>query len=107
MAGFEAGRGSQGAQGAPEPESRPVKAEQLAADAEQLAARLRARSVWVSADGRIRADAAAELLDVAPKTLRNWRCEGRGPDYYEATPGRFTYRLTDLVAFIERSRVVR
>lgn len=48
---------------------------------------------------------AAKFLGREPKTLENWRSEGKGPAYAKerATPeskgGRVTYYLEDLIAF--------
>lgn len=43
---------------------------------------------------------AAEILGLAPKTLDNWRSQGRGPDYVSYSPtGRVRYRREDVIAF--------
>ena len=56
----------------------------------------------LTGDLRVGEQAAAQLLGVAVKTLRNWRAQLEGPRYYRA--GRISYRLRDLAEFIERSR---
>lgn len=48
---------------------------------------------------------AAKLLAVSPRTLRNWRTIGNGPDYIKISGRCVRYRLCDLIAFInKRSR---
>lgn len=45
---------------------------------------------------------AASFLGVAPKTLANWRSQGKGPKFCRL--GRaIAYRQEDLEAFIEKS----
>ncbi|MFE5708117.1 helix-turn-helix domain-containing protein [Rhodococcus koreensis] len=39
---------------------------------------------------------AAEVLDLHPTTLANWRTYRRGPAYRKARNGRVFYRRTDL-----------
>jgi len=47
---------------------------------------------------------AAEILDVAVQTLRNWRFLQRGPDYLRL--GRcIRYRVDDLENYVERNKV--
>jgi len=48
----------------------------------------------------LRAREAARHLGVAPKTLANWRCAGKGPRFCRL--GRaIVYRLEDLDRFVE------
>lgn len=45
---------------------------------------------------------AAAYLSVAPETLDNWRCQGRGPAFIKTTPssrGKVRYRLSDIAAW--------
>lgn len=56
------------------------------------------RGHWVSADGRVREDVAAQLVDRSPLTIRNWFYDGRLPGVQIMPRGRRTYRLTDLAA---------
>lgn len=45
---------------------------------------------------------AAVYIGVAPETLDNWRCQGRGPAFIKTTPsrrGRVLYRPTDIAAW--------
>ena len=44
---------------------------------------------------------AAHLLGISPKTLRNWRYEGRGPVYRKTGRGAIRYRISDILKFIE------
>ena len=74
----------------------PTDLDRRAAD---LAARLEARRIWVSLDGRVAEPTAADILGVTTRTLRTWRAEGRAPRFYDA--GRLTYRIIDLLIFLE------
>ena len=40
----------------------------------------------------------AELWDLSPRTLEQWRWQGKGPRYLKIG-GRVVYRLTDVEAF--------
>ena len=45
---------------------------------------------------------AAAYLGVAPETLDNWRCQGRGPAFIKTTPssrGKVLYRSSDITAW--------
>ena len=68
--------------------------------ADQLAAELRRRGHTITPDGRVTLAAAALVLGKAEGTLRNWRSAGQGPLTYKIA-GTVTYRLADLVKFIE------
>jgi hypothetical protein len=47
---------------------------------------------------------AAEIADLSPQTLRNWRLQGRGPAYVKL--GRAVrYSLNDLIAWLEARRI--
>lgn len=48
---------------------------------------------------------AAPMLSVKTQTLRVWRTRGKGPPYLKFSR-KVRYRLSDLLAFIEASRVV-
>ncbi len=48
--------------------------------------------------------ASAEYLGVCPRTLDNWRSQGRGPRYVRVER-RIVYRVADLEAYLE-SRTV-
>lgn len=50
--------------------------------------------------------AAAEVLQLRPKTLCRWRFERRGPDYVKIG-GAVRYRTTDLAEFVARNRVTQ
>lgn len=60
---------------------------------------------WLSPDGRVHAETAAEILGIAAATLRNQRCFGESiPFYRQGARGRVTYRIADLATHIERTR---
>jgi hypothetical protein len=46
--------------------------------------------------------AAADLLNVSPRTLSSWRCSGIGPIHLKLC-GAVRYRLADLLAFTASS----
>jgi hypothetical protein len=48
--------------------------------------------------------AAAEYLGVKPKSLANWRSEGRGPAYLKIG-GRVLYEIEELKRFRDACRV--
>jgi hypothetical protein len=60
----------------------------------------------ISGDERISERDAATLLEVHPDTMRRKRAEGSGPDSYAIGVGKsqFSYRLADLVRFVEKNR---
>jgi predicted site-specific integrase-resolvase len=47
---------------------------------------------------------AAKRLFAKPQTLNKWRVRGRGPVYLKLA-GKVRYRLDDIKAFIEASRI--
>lgn len=66
----------------------------------------RESGAYVTGDGRIGEEVAAQLLGFAAGTLANRRSEGTGPPSYKLGGGghRVTYRLSDLAAWIEAMR---
>lgn len=59
----------------------------------------------IGADPLLKEDRAAELLDVAVKTLQNWRILGTGPRYVKLGPGLrapVRYRRSALAAYLAR-----
>lgn len=46
----------------------------------------------------------AKLLAVSPRTLRNWRTRGGGPQFVQVSPRCIRYRLTDLEAWADRRK---
>lgn len=51
---------------------------------------------------------AAEIVNVAPQTLANWRTQGTGPSYSklsEGRGGRVRYRRRDVLAWLDQRRV--
>lgn len=61
----------------------------------------------IAPDGSVYESTAAAILDRAPNTLANWRSNGgAGVPYFRHPPnGRVRYRITDLAAYIDASRV--
>lgn len=47
---------------------------------------------------------AARLIGVAPKTLGNWRTRRQGPPFYRVSPRIVSYKVADLIAFMESRR---
>lgn len=72
----------------------------------QLERACRERGQWVSHDGRVYDDVAAEILGRTVGTLANWRANGGAgvPFFRAGRRGRVTYRLRDLAAYIESTR---
>jgi hypothetical protein len=79
-----------------------------AIDVERVAARLaasaRERGAFVTGDGRVSEDAAAELLGLQPRTMARKRQNGSGPQWFRiGGPGyRVSYRLSDLAVWLEQ-----
>ncbi|WP_238123101.1 MULTISPECIES: helix-turn-helix transcriptional regulator [unclassified Xanthobacter] len=48
----------------------------------------------------VRTPEAARLLDLSPRTLEKFRCDGTGPIYHKLG-GRVVYALADLHAWVE------
>lgn len=65
----------------------------------EIAKRLELSGHWVSVDYRVAETVAANILGITTRTLRSWRGEGRAPRFYDA--GRLTYRISDLLEFLE------
>lgn len=68
------------------------------AEAKRVTTLLESEGFRVSVDMRIGTQAAARLLDRAPKSLRNWRCAGTGPAWH-ADGGIVLYRIVDVLAW--------
>jgi hypothetical protein len=49
--------------------------------------------------------AAAEILQVRPYTLTNWRCNKRYPLPYIKVGRCVRYRISDLIQFMENNRI--
>lgn len=50
----------------------------------------------------------AEIVNVAPQTLANWRAQGTGPSYSklsEGRAGRIRYRRSDVLAWLAQRGV--
>lgn len=44
---------------------------------------------------------AAKLLAISPRTLRNWRVKGKGPQYVKVSSRAIRYRYGDLIRWSE------
>jgi hypothetical protein len=64
------------------------------------------RGWWISVDNRVGEIDAAAVLGWSVDSLRNARCEGRGPPSYSIGGARHrrTYRLRDIAEWIEARR---
>ena len=49
---------------------------------------------------------AAKWLGISASTLRNWRCQGKGPAFCTLSPRIVTYDLSDLERFKSERRCV-
>lgn len=49
-------------------------------------------------------EAAASYLAVSPRTLRNWRTRGGGPEFVKVSKRCIRYRIRDLDEWIDRRR---
>lgn len=67
--------------------------------AERLAEQIRAAGHWVSFDRRVSERTAAQLLGRSETTLRHWR--SKGVIVAVMVRGRATYRLRDLLQFMD------
>jgi hypothetical protein len=83
-----------------------VTAERIEETAALLERACLERGQWVSHDGRVYDDVAAEILGRSVGTLANWRANGgaRVPFFRAGRRGRVTYRLRDLAEYIESTR---
>lgn len=77
----------------------PEKIAERLGQTEVVAKRLEDAGHWVSPDRRIYERAAAKLIGVKPRTMRNWRSLGIGPSYIAA--GVLTYRIAAILEFLE------
>jgi hypothetical protein len=66
---------------------------------EQLREMCLERGMFVSHDGMVREADAAALMGLAPRTLTNWRANGRALPFVKRA-GRPLYALTDVAAWI-------
>lgn len=48
--------------------------------------------------------AAAQMLNLQPRTLTRWRWSGKGPTYCKIG-GAIRYRISDLEAFVIKNRI--
>lgn len=78
-------------------------AARIAATATALEAAAVAAGKWITADGRVGEQDAAELIGLAASTLSNRRQAGTAPAHFRLGGGghRVSYRLIDLARFIE------
>ena len=74
--------------------------EQIAAEADELARRLRARGYYVNAlDSLTDTAGCGAALGISTRQLERWRQEGKGPMCHLTT--RWLYPLRGLVAFLD------
>ena len=70
---------------------------------DELEVRLLKQNKHVSLDQCVLPPVAAEVLGVAEGTLKNWRSEGKGPEWVHKAQA--WYRLSALVAYLnERTK---
>lgn len=78
--------------------------ERIRRSAEDLRNRLEAAGRYVTFDGRVKADVAAEILNLSENRLKYWRMKGGGPTYIRMkTPW---YALPDLIEWLEEQKKV-
>jgi hypothetical protein len=65
----------------------------------ELLARLREAGIRVPPSGLVRASVAALILDIAPRTLRQWRLDQVGPQP-RRLHGAWYYDIADLAAYL-------
>jgi predicted DNA-binding transcriptional regulator AlpA len=53
----------------------------------------------------LREKEVVNLTSLALSTLRNYRCQGKGPDYVKVNGRAIRYRLADVISYMERGRV--
>jgi phage terminase Nu1 subunit (DNA packaging protein) len=63
---------------------------------------IRRRKITTTPDGRIKAAAAAELIGVRPRTLKDWEDEGLGPRSVKLGKSRF-YRVDSLIKWLREA----
>lgn len=68
---------------------------------QELEVACRERGLFVTVDGRVTEQVAADLLGRAPGTLANWAYSDR-PLPFVKVSGRRTYRLSDLAEFLRK-----
>ena len=61
---------------------------------------LESHGCYVTVDGRVNEDTAAQLIPCSTSCLRRWRAEGKGPRCYRPAKTRWYY-LADVLAWIE------
>jgi hypothetical protein len=71
--------------------------------AEELEKRIRAEGIPITPAGLLRERAAAQVLGVAPRTLREWRLAEKPPPWHRLS-GTIRYHVADLAAFITSGR---
>lgn len=71
----------------------------IAARLDELKAYCRDRGAYVSPEGMVREPVAAELMGLAPKTLTNWRSNGKALPYIKRA-GRPLYSLGVIAAWL-------
>ena len=49
----------------------------------------------------LKTEEVAEILGVAPGTVRNWRCQGKGPEPVKLPSGQLRYKVTSVEKYID------
>lgn len=70
---------------------------------EELERRIRAEGLPITPSGFLREKPAAKVLDIAARTLRQWRKDGNGPAWHRLN-GSVRFHVADLAAFITSRR---
>lgn len=79
--------------------------DQIAVEVEKIRAWCLDQGRWLSPDGRVHADTAAEILGATVGTLRNWRYLGNGPEFHRrGRRGSITYSLESLSAYLQAQK---
>lgn len=53
----------------------------------------------------LRGERVADILETSVRTVESWRLNGIGPAYCRTGSGRVLYKLEDVIAFAEATRV--
>jgi hypothetical protein len=70
---------------------------------EELEKRIRAEGIPITPAGLLRERAAARVLGVAQRTLREWRLAEKPPPWHKLS-GNIWYNVADLAAFLTSGR---
>lgn len=61
------------------------------------------KGYYITADGRVSEEVAAELIGIAFGTLKNWRHSGKAPRHYKKPVSRCgsSYKIIDIAQWLE------